>query len=741
MGTFSFRKAAIWGMLSVAIAIGVPSFAALSPKPPNDKPVNIEAKELTHDDNAQTVTAIGDVEIQQNDRILHADKVVYHLDTDVVAAMGNVSILDEGGNVHFMEYAELSGDLKNGYIQSLLSLLADGSRFTASEARRENGVKTTMTDATYTPCKVCETNPKPLWQIKASKVVHNQEDHTIDYKNARLEFMGVPFIYTPIFSHADPSVKRKSGFLRPRYGYSSDVGTFVEGGYYFDIAPDKDATVQVRPTALQGILVQGQWRERFENGRIQIDASTARSDYRKEDGTVERNKQRGHIFAEGLFDLDDKWRAGFDVEHATDKPYLRLYDISKQNVLQTDVYAERFSGRDYTRIDAMAFQDVRLGIRPEQPEVLPMIEHRMYGDPNALWGGRWTLGLGGLTLRRSGAGQDVQRASVDTGWQRQDITNAGFVIKTDMTARADLYAVQDRDAAKLNPALSDTSRAVRGMAVASIVGSYPMVKRIEGGQAVIEPLAGISASPNADVDDPRFPNEDSIDVQLDTNNLFATNRFPGIDKQEDGVRVNYGVKAGLYGDDGRYARMFLGQIYRLNTDVTGYPDGSGLEYRSSDVVGQVSVGSGKLFNGDYRFQLDHHDLHIKRHELLANISTERFDINTGYIFLNEVQGTGFTETREQAQLGGTWRFNKFWSTSSSVLEDLGEEPGLRRATLGVQYADECFTAGIEGTRNLITDVSGEGGTIVLLRLGFKNVGQFATPSIKLRGQEDQLGTP
>ena len=194
---------------SVAMAVLVAFSAVSAPfEDGNNAPVNFQAKQLSHDDQNQTVTAIGDVELIQGSKILRADKMVYNLATDTVSAMGNVSLLDEDGSVHFAEYLELTTNMKQGFIHHLLSMLSDGSRFTAVEATREEGVKTTMTDATYTPCKVCEADPKPVWQIKAEKVVHDEVNKTVKYKNARLELLVVPLAYIPLFSHADPSVKR-----------------------------------------------------------------------------------------------------------------------------------------------------------------------------------------------------------------------------------------------------------------------------------------------------------------------------------------------------------------------------------------------------------------------------------------------------------------------------------------------------------------------------------------------------
>lgn len=696
----------------------------------NDAPVNFQARQLSHDDEKQTVTAIGDVELVQGGKILRADKMVYNLETDTVAAIGNVSLLDEDGSVHFAEYVELTKNMREGFVHHLLSMLADGSRFTAAEAKREEGVRTTMTEATYTPCKVCEADPKPVWQLKADKVVHDEAAKTVRYKNARLELMGVPLAYTPVFSHADPSVKRKSGFLRPRYGWSSDTGGFVEGGYYFgNIAPDKDATLQIRPTLERGTLVMGQWRQRFEQGRLQIDASGVRSDREEEDGRVEADRKRGHIFAKGDFDIDRNWRAGFDLRRTTDKEYLRLYDISKEDVLNSRAYAERFSGRDYSRVMALNFQDVRLGLRPDQPSVVPQLEHRMIGKPKSLWGGRWEAGASSLVLFRDGNDQDVQRLSADVGWERRDIIGNGLATRLHASGRGDFYTVQDSAAAL--PGQSEDTQAARGMAVVGGEVSYPLVKRYAASSLVVEPVAGASISPQTDDTNTDIPNEDSIDIEFDANSLFENNRFPGVDRQEDGARVNYGMRAGLHGDAGSYIKGFIGQSHRFDDDVI-FPQGSGLENESSDIVGFVSVGHGAAFNADYRFRFDNENLAASRHEVRASGGTEDLRLSTRYIYADAIAGTGFTESREELQLGGSYRLDPNWTATASTITDFGEEPGLRRAALGFAYADECFSFSIDGIRNLTNDAAGESESVIMMRIGLKNIGEFSAPEIAIK---------
>lgn len=697
------------------------------------EPVNFQSRQLLHDDEKQTVTAAGDVELVQGAKILRADKMVYHMDTDTVQAIGNVSLLEEDGSVFFFEYVELNRNMKDGFVQGLLALLADGSRFTATEGKRENGTKITMTEASYTPCKVCEVDPRPVWQIKADKVIHNTETKEVKYKNARLEFLGVPLAYTPIFSHADPSVKQKSGFLRPKYGWSNNVGTFVEGGYYFGIAPDKDATLLVRPTGREGTLVQGQWRQRFETGRIEFNGSAAQSTLKKENGDVKDDQTRGHVFANGLFDITDTWRGGFDLRRVSDKEYLRLYDIDKSNTLESQIYGERFSGRDYSRIAAISIQDVRLGDRPEQPTVVPLAEHRMVGEPQSVLGGRWDISLAATGLNRKASGQDVAQAGARTGWERRDIHASGVVTTYDAGLSGDVYSINNSTAAISNPALDNNPQTARGSIDVGIVNSYPLVKSLSSAQVTLEPLVGVRASTRVNNSPADIPNEDSLDVQVDANNLFDDSRFPGDDRRDDGARVDYGVKTGLHGNQGAYVKSFVGQSYRFTNDQL-FPSGSGLEDRLSDFVGEIGVGWKDRLNADYRIQLDNETLSARRHEAGISGKIGRLSVDSQYIFLDTIDGTGFTEPREQWQVGGQYELANNWTLRSSSLLDFGNEPGLRKTLFGLGYQDECFGFAAEAVRNLFNEGTGESANVIMMRMSFKNIGDFQAPDISLKPQ-------
>ena len=81
---------------------------------------------------------------------------------------------------------------------------------------------------------------------------------------------GVPVLYMPYFEHADPSVKRQSGFLMPSFGNSSTLGYGIEIPYYFALAPNYDFTFHPATARKQGVLWQGDWRHRLANGQYTV---------------------------------------------------------------------------------------------------------------------------------------------------------------------------------------------------------------------------------------------------------------------------------------------------------------------------------------------------------------------------------------------------------------------------------------------------------------------------------------
>lgn len=710
----------------------------------NDDPVDLLADSVEYDENAGIVRAVGNVELVQLGRILRADEVSYDLGQDKVSAIGNVVLNETTGETYFADDVELKDKMKDGFVNGLRGVLADGSRFTAEQAEKVADLKLIMSKASYTPCEPCKANPDaaPIWAIKARNVTHHKNEQRVSYKDATFEVLGTPIAYAPYFSHADGSVEQKNGFLMPSVGFDSDLGMSYEQNYYWGLAPDKDLTLGAMVMTEENPLLMGEYRQRFENAEFQMNGGvtySSRIDRIGDTDIVREEEERGHFFADGLWNLNDKWRAGTSLKLVSDDQYLRQYNVTTEDVLENKVYAERFSGRNYALGQVIRFKDIRVSDRAEnQPNVLPEIYSRFLGDPNDFLGGRWSLEASALGLEREGSDQDLSRGTVEMGWQKRHVNNIGLVNTLDLNVRGDAYHSTDREISTDNNGRSDDSSALRGFAQAHLKSGYPLQKQFETSQVVVEPIGALTIGTNVK-NDTDIPNEDSEDVFLDVTNLYNANRFPGYDRIEDSSRATYGLRTGLYTDSGYQAEVFAGQSYRFNADndENPFPQGSGLSEQESDLVGNISLKAQNRLYLNYGIQLDNKHLSSQRHELDASGSVGKVSLGTRYFYINSLQGTDFDESREQISGNLTYEFKDDWFVFGTSQYDLAEETeGLRSLSYGLDYQGQCVTFRVSGQRTLTRDSTGDSGTQIMMRLGLKNLGEFQTSGFTV-GSSDE----
>ena len=206
----------------------VTGFMPVQPQKKNDGEeveIHFSADEMEDNKEQQTITARGNVNIIRENLTLIADKVIYNQKEDVVTAVDNVILVEKDGSVVFSDYLELTDQMTSGNMTNIKIVMKDKTRIAAQKARKMSNDNKVMEKVVYSPCDVCR-NSEPLWQLKARKVKHDAASKNINYNDAFLEIKGVPVFYTPYFSHPDPTVKRRSGFLTPSFGGNSYLEHF-----------------------------------------------------------------------------------------------------------------------------------------------------------------------------------------------------------------------------------------------------------------------------------------------------------------------------------------------------------------------------------------------------------------------------------------------------------------------------------------------------------------------------------
>lgn len=692
-------------------------------------PALISADEVTYDESLEVVTATGNVEIAQGDRVLLADSISYNLKTEVVTAAGKITVLEPTGEVLFADYVALTDELREGFVQGIKILLQDKSRIAAASAVRVDGNRTVMRNAVFSPCELCKEDPTraPLWQLKAARIEHDQEEQVVRYGDAWMEFFGVPVIYTPYFEHPDPTVKRKSGFLAPSFGSSETLGATFQLPYFWDIAPDRDVTVEPIFTTKQSVVLAGEYRQLLEDGRIEIRGSGTFADRKEDDGTTEENKLRGHIDAEGRFDINETWRWGFDANRSTDDTYLRLYNLDGARTLTTSAFAEGFRGRNYMAVNNFLFQGLRsTDNNDEQPIIFPMLDYNVVTEPSKS-GATYNLDANFLVLSRI-EGRETRRAAARAAWELPYTSPIGDVYKLTASVQGSAYWVEGFNPEQENlVAPQGTGEGdfltAHFFPQLALQWSYPWVNDNEDFSQVFEPVVQVVAAPDWDVPD-EVPNEDSQDFEFDDTNLFSLNRFAGFDRVDPGSRVDYGLRWSAVSPALGQSNAFFGQSYRLEEE-DDFGNGSGLEDNVSDFVGRVQFKPVEYFDLLYRVRLDKDNLAPRRSELDATIGPPALQFDISYLDLSDESDQGEFDRREELRIGVRSRLTEYWSAFASHQRDLDADQSLKTEA-GITYHDECFLIEAVAARSFFEDRDIEPEDSIFFRVVLKHLGEFGS---------------
>ncbi len=717
----------------------------VAPPPPSETPlptdedqVQFSAGKLEYELNDDIVTATGDVRMYRRGDRLRADGITWNRKTGQVVATGNIAVTNPQGDTAFGDRIELTDSLKDGVIENMLVVLEQGGRIAARRGERNDGGVITVEDAAYTPCAVTGGDgcPKePTWKITAVRVVYDPKLGRIKYKGARLSVFGLPTIPLPTFSHPVGGANA-SGFLLPDIRYGRVNGLELSVPYVFDLGENRDLTVTPRIFSNTLPMVQAEYRELNRLGAFRVGGYLTYSRRSDDPGVTglaatTQNDLRGYIDSAARFQLSPNWSISESLRVASDRSFLRRYDISRDDRLRTTVRVERVDPQSYLSITSWSVQTLRIGDRQGlQPIALPEIDYRRRFD-DAVLGGRVEVQLNTLALTRP-EGQDTQRAFASARWDLRRLTTMGQEVTFTAFARGDIYNANDTLTTTVASYRGDDGISTRAIGALAIDVKWPFIGAMFGGTQRITPRLQVTASPK--LANLSLPNEDARAVDLEDSNLFALNRFPGYDRFEDSTRFTYGVDYAL-DLPGLSIEANVGQSYRLNTRPSILPDGTGLSDRFSDYVGRTTVRFRDFASITHRFRLDKDGFAVRRNEVDATIGTRKTYLLLGYLRLNRDIDFALEDLqdREEARVGGRVQFAKFWSAFGSAtidLTDRAEDPSSQsdgydpvRHRVGVTYEDDCLRLGLTWRRDYGTFGDARRGNSFLLSMSFKNLGR------------------
>ena len=686
----------------------------------DEAPFILNADKIINNNDKSLIIAEGNVEIIQGNEVLRADFLKFDRIKNKAFAKGNVSILDKDGVVYFADYAEVDKGFKNGLTKNISILFPDNSKMAASKGKRFKGQISRLKNALYSACDCDDPNKKPTWQIKASEVVHDSQRKKISYKNAFMEFLGFPVAYTPYYSHPDPSVKRQSGFLFPKYTSNSELGTIVGTPYYFAISPYKDLTIEPMYIGNQKPLILANYRQRFTNGEINIDTSFTNGDRRTRSRTYS-NKYRGHFFINGNFDHNEFWRYGFNLKRSTDDTYLSRYLLEgATDRLHSDFFIEGFDNRNYFHATGIATQVQSSTYQSSKtPLVLPSINYNYQGKKTKYGFVDFNANLLSLT-RREGA--DLRKISLQPIITYPFQDNFGNRFKFQMQTTLSSYMVSHVERQNKIDYKGYKTRIHPEI----ILGWDLPLQKIENNRSYfLKPQAALILAPNRGTQD-EIPNEDSDSFEFGDTHLFNASLYPGTDKLEkSNQRIDYGLNFGIKSQDKELrSDFFIGQSYRFREN-NNFGLKSGLNDKVSDLIGKIGFGFGKNIDFSYRFLMNKDDLFSTRRDQFGiSVGFKNSKVKVNYVFLEPT--TGISDEREELNFAFLHDFNESYSLKYSLKSDLTDTGGLLGQKLAFSFDNECFTTEIGLNRSYYLDREIKPNDTFLINFTFKTLGTFST---------------
>jgi LPS-assembly protein len=746
------RSLSLSALAAGLVAIGVPSAAfgqdltrplpeqstAVPPAPPtstdpNEVPVAFAADKVEYAQNSDQVTATGNVVLRRDDQSVRSDVVTWNQKSGQIVATGNVRLIDEDGNQLFTDRVELTDELKTGAMQNLLIALRQGGRLAAVSGQRIENGNVILKQAAYTGCAVEDSDgcPKePSWRVTANQVVYDDAAGRITFKNARLELLNLVKLPLPglRISTTGGSV---GGFLVPDFRISPSNGIEISDSYYWQIAKNRDLTATGYVFTKVAPMISGQYRALTEKGAYQITgyATTSSRIPISGDSTQSNHSFRGYVFANGRFQLDPNWSVTTSIRRATDRTFLRRYDISRDDRLRSMINVERIDPDSYLSISGWNTQTLRTGLdQDQQPIALPLIDYRRrFADP--VLGGVIEGQVNTLAISRT-SGQDTQRAFARAQWSLRKLTGLGQEVTFTGLVRGDVYHSSDNELTTTDLYRGTSGWKSRGTATAAVDVRWPLIGTLFGGTQVLTPRVQLVATPNTP--NLSIPNEDARAIDLEDSNLFALNRFPGYDRIEDGVRFTYGV-------DWKFERprwrvmANVGQSVRLSNRESILPDGTGLSSKTSDIVGRTEVRYRDFISLTHRYRVDKDSFEMRRNEIDATIGNSSTYAEIGYTKLNrDIDVVEDLRDREELRFAGRASFLNYWSVFGSAvvnLTDRSEDPtygsdGFQplRTRIGAAYEDDCLQVSLTWRRDYQIIGDARQGNSFQVSFALKNIG-------------------
>ncbi len=529
----------------------------------------------------------------------------------------------------------------------------------------------------FTTCKKNQEKCPP-WQFKAQEIKHDKNKKTIYYKNAWLEIYDKPVVYFPRFFHPDPTVKRQSGFLMPKFESSSSLGDSLSIPYFKVISESKDLTFTPKIFSENEGLFQNEYRQENLNSSHITDLSLKKT-----------NKgSKTHFFSNTITRLDfsffDNSELEINLETSSNNNYLKSHKIksaiTNNNSLLNSFLLMKGTKEDlYLEAKVEAYEDLTKDKSSDKYQYLfPSFELSKSFNNN-------------LSLNSNGYNKNY-----DTNiFEKVLINDLKYVSSPKITSNGLVKKLNIlfKNVTTEGENSQEFSENFRSQNFGSILYdlSFPMKKESDNFDSFLSGKASFMYSPN------KNKNIKDLDRKIDINNVFSQNRLGLNDSVEGGQSITIGAEYEIVDKQSNsILTAGLASVLR-DKDEDKLPINSTINNKSSDFIGSLNLKPSSNFNIDYNFSMDN-DLSSTNYNLFkADLTINKFV--TTFEFLQEDDEVG-NENHYSNEM--KFLLNKTSSikyrTRRNKKTDLTEYYNLI-----YEYKNDCLTAALQYNKDYYSD--------------------------------------
>ena len=557
-----------------------------------------------------------------------------------------------------------------------------------------NGEITIINKGVFTSCKKNESCPP--WAIQANEIKHDKKKKEIYYKNAILRFYDIPILYLPKFFHPDPTVKRRSGILKPTLNNSNVTGSSFTLPYYHVISEESDITLAPTIFDSGAKLLQNEYRKIGEKFNLLINFGHNRN-YKS--ATQKKEKNTSYLFSKFELDLDFKEfnssKMYVNLEKVTNDTFLKIFDSNllettsslkpKDNNILNSEFKLILNNENYNFTTGFqSYENLQLENNDRYQYILPYYDLNTNLFSNFLDGYINFNSTGKNDLNNTN--QLKSRIINNLSYSSLDfISSSGF---------KNNYSLNIKNLNSLGKNISEykSSPQVEFSTLAEFKSSIPLIKKSENFENLLIPKISFRVNPS---DMKNYKTSERI---INTDNIFSIDRLGLGDTFEAGRSITLGVdyKKQMLKDVNKYFEIKLASVLR-DKEQNFIPEKTTINKKTSNIFGSLSTNFSENLNLNYKFAVDNNLDEIKYNDVGATFSLNNFVTTFNFIEekdemgdQNLIENNTVYKFDDQNQISFNTRRNR--KINLTEFYDLVYE-----------YKNDCLVAGIKYKKTYYED--------------------------------------